>query len=167
MRRFKKLGLCVSLVTVATLTLALPVSASSNDVDNSYTQTINYRRVEYTDVQKLELYAMSRVLKPSSKYQDAGIIAAAEDKISKGCYVFDLKEVTDYGIYEFKSSEDKVFSYGIVVENPADESHTTCICKCSKTDYDELTAYINNVNSNSEYSYDPESEILTIDVTWN
>ena len=180
MRKLKKFGIGVCMAAIAASMVVTPVVAKSSD--NSY---YNYTLDSYTQPAKRvknwtefngqleELMMQCKVQDPASWYVDTGIKDAAAKYLKKKYYVGDLRFLTDNGIYTLKTSTSKAFNYGIVISDDINSGRYTVICKCSQSDFNELSAtYHNSSKKNNfkftdeygslEFSYNAADKILTV-----
>ena len=187
MRLFKKLGVLLSMAAVATMFVALPVSAEDYrdwyfvDKRESYIQTYSKQEYSYTSQQKKDLWEQCRVKDPDSWYLDSNIYKSAFNHIHSDVadnYVGDLRYLLEFGLFKLPVSDSKAFNYGIVVINK-DNGNIRCCCKCSSSDYDMLLKYKKSIiksytddgficsdgKKNEHYFYDDVIDFLYVDIT--
>lgn len=116
-----------------------------------------------------------------SWYEDTAIIKEAKKAIKKGKKVYNLRYLAEFGQFMYFIDDSNVLNYGIVImdkdETPYHYSHSRIICKCSEKDYEQVFytdkgremnedeyeySAVNTINV--DCSYNPTSNILTIDV---
>ena len=194
MRKFKKLIVGVCTVACCLSAIVMPVSAESNGyysapgsyeyVLSSYTQPFNFSTSysgDYIDENEHDrqlnaLYDQCRVKDPNAWYIDTAIINEAKKAINAGKYVYDIRNLGNFGLFCLSKDGINIFNYGIcITDTPILHAKSKeFICKCSKQDYDELFYHVRGRNRNgneydfiaitnydtSEYSYNPQYNIL-------
>ncbi|MBR6404073.1 MAG: hypothetical protein IKS48_11870 [Eubacterium sp.] len=148
MQKLKKLGVCISLAIASVMTIAPIVHAQPNDswnlvIKDSYVQKIRTEKKQYSDKKVKELLKKCQVFDANSKYEDDDIRKFGRQFIGNGRNVYDLKSLSDYGLFNVKVSSNTAFNYGILstddFQNP---SFMTIMCKCSEKDYKNLMKYV-------------------------
>lgn len=148
MLKLKKLGVCVCLAMTSVMTIAPIVHAQPKDSwylveKDSYVQKISNEKTNYSDKKIKELLKKSQVKDANSKYEDDDIKKFARQFIGNGRNVYDLKSLSDNGLFNLKVSSNKAFNYGILsTDDFKNPSFITIMCKCSEKDYKNLINYV-------------------------
>ena len=181
MIKTRKIGLGICMVVLGAVMMAVPVSAESSDSDyytlelDSYTQKGYRCPNRYMEGQLSEVTNRCAISKSDAKYYDAAIRKKAEDYLSRGYLVCDLRNLTEFGVVILEKDNDYVFNNGIVTY---DEDQYRIDCKCSYKDYKDFYNHIKNsyklkkvrdytFDTSSNYSdyirikYDKSTEVLT------
>lgn len=181
MRRLKKLGVCISMAVVGTTMMVSTVSAKSNDseyykdVRDSYTGPAYDIFWDYSDDQHDGLMEQCRIQNPENWYMDTGIIEAAREYMdkSKYSYVGNLRYMTEFQLAYIKCDANSAFNYGLFAIDASNPDHKIYVCKCSISDYERLKNNLgididefvyNDIDSYNQYNFDPDKEILKVDV---
>lgn len=150
MKKFKKLGLFLGSIAVGVMLMAPAVNAQEqdwfSDVRDSYTQNVYEVKFNYTDQQYSDLLKTCQVNEPKEMYLDDDIKKMANQQKIANRKVYDLRFLTEFGLYNLKCGKNKAFNYGIVsTDNLKNPSSIVIFCKCSDKDFAD---YMNFVGKN-------------------